>query len=191
MKSSPKSPVYAPGIDPIGLAKTLYFLVARPTMEIYYGIRRKTLPWGDCIATGTCLWILVLLRLDVRFMDSIHLGFLYPDNPTYFRVYWISLMALTVPVWAYIQVYRKSVIAKKLQEAFTEAGLKSKSGRFPQIISDWPIDAYVRRLRLTRAGLPESQFKEAKATLESGLGVYIDEIREHGSARFFLSEQLR
>jgi S-DNA-T family DNA segregation ATPase FtsK/SpoIIIE len=91
----------------------------------------------------------------------------------------MTLMLGPIPAWDLIRVYQKKVIAALLQQVFVEAGLKSKSGRFPQIISDWPIDPYVRRLRLTRAGLPEKQFKDAKATLESGLGVFIDEIKEH------------
>ena len=66
-----------------------------------------------------------------------------------------------------------------MAEVLILAGLKTPMGQLPRFVFDHPIDELTRKMRLTRRGFKAAQFITAQGTLESGLNIYIDEIKEN------------
>lgn len=64
-----------------------------------------------------------------------------------------------------------------LERAFKVAGLINNLQKMPSLLSDIPIDAATKKLKITSAYMPLKKFEEAKPTLESSLHVYIEKIK--------------
>jgi len=84
--------------------------------------------------------------------------------------------------WGFYRVSLKLKLVRKLTEIFKAANLKTPTGKLPSVIFDLPLDEWTRKLRLKRTNLPLQSFEASKPTLESGLQVFIDEIKENRAA---------
>ncbi len=126
---------------------------------------------------------LLLFRVDHYLFFKAGLNSLYPYYLPLYRIYAFSISSLGFWIWAWLQVKKKREKLATLTAAFKNAGLESKIGRLPNLISDFPIDLTNRKLRITNAGFPLSKFNEQKKYLESELGIYIDVIKEDRERR--------
>ena len=157
--------------------------ISSPILEIYDGVRTNTIPWRFCAG-----WILVgtgvlALRFDRYLISHTHLRHLYPYYPWLYRIYAFSFSTFGFWIWAWMEVKRKRDKLKILTHAFRNAGLQSKIGRLPQLVSDCPLDPMTRKMRLTNAGFPVASFRDHGKFIESELGIFIDEIKENRERR--------
>lgn len=173
---------YASSLSNIDLNKAWDMFVAlgsRPVIEIFHGITSKSIDWFVCLVPGCLFNILVLTRLDGPLFGIMKLGRLLPPAGmwTYF-IYCFAGGISGFAIWGFWQTILHNQVSRKLTGVFQTSGLKNSIGKLPAFIFDKPIDEFTRKMRLSRANLPLSQFISAKDNLESALQVYIDEIKE-------------
>lgn len=157
-------------------AKAVLFLL-QPLRELFHGFRTRRVPtWCAGVAV---FWMMVLLvRADHFLLAKTHYIELYPYYPWLYRAYYLALVTSGYWVWSWSQVSLRMRLSKRLGELFRNAGLVSRLGRMPHFISDTPLDEVTRKLRLTNAGFPKQKFDEVRPFIESGLQIYIDDIKE-------------
>lgn len=160
------------------LGKNLIFGIGQPIVEIFYGIKKDTIPYLPILAWGILFDFLLLTHLDQKIFKLLKLNWLYPQNLYAYALYCFVGATLCFWIWGAIQTRKRTNMIGRLSEVFQETGLKSPMGKLPNFIFDKPVDELVRRLRVTNAFMPKAKFEEAKDHLESSLQVYIDEISE-------------
>jgi len=150
-----------------------------PVAELVDGIKAKTIPVPRCI--GFCLLIQAILffRIDYYFVLKAGLSWLYPASFSRYYTYYFLLLGSPFWVWAVFQARKKQKLRRDLDETFQKVGLKNNLNHSPRFIFDKPLDGAVRKLRVSRAGLPLSEFNKHKEGINADLGFYIDEIREN------------
>lgn len=163
------------------LCKNLVFGIGQPIVEIFYGIKKDTIPYLPILTWGVFFDFLTLSHLDQKVFKLLKLGWIYPQNPIAYSMYSFIGATFGFWVWGAIQTRKKTNMIQRLTEVFQESGLKSPMGKLPNFIFDKPVDELVRRLRVTNAFMPKAKFDESKDRLESALQVYIDEISESKS----------
>ena len=155
-------------------------IVARPAIEIFYGIKTKTLNWPVCLGLGLAFNVLVLTHGDQFLLKHIFGGWFHqPRNPIGYGIYCFFLAFSGFIGWGLWQTVLYNRISQRLTEVFQTSGLKNSIGKLPSFVFDKPIDDVTRQLRVTKASFPVSQFKSAKENLESALQIYIDDIKEN------------
>lgn len=158
--------------------KNIWLIFIQPNVEVCRGLKSRSLAYGPCLLLGTvCSW-LVIFHIDRWAWNLFFLSWLYPERWLSRLVY--DFFVLTFPLWVWGAYQTGLVIqfTKKLGERFILAGLKNNLGKVPRLISDIPLDDYSRKLKVTNACFPLDAFNKARQSLESGLRIYIDEIRE-------------
>lgn len=162
--------------------KNLALLVS-PVKELINGVQTKTLPWALC--SGWMLGSVLVLFFKIDYWLIKHTPFtsLYPHHPILYKFYGYCFSTLAFWGWAWNEVRKKNEKLKILTNAFKNAGLQSKIGRLPNLISDFPIDSMTRKMRITNAGFPLPAFREQSKYIESELGIFIDDIKEHRETR--------
>ena len=121
--------------------------------------------------------LILALRLDALAWKLLRAARYYPFNAF---LYWLyaSVCILTVPfAWALIRMVVQRVLSSRLESAFQDAGLISRTKKLPGFISDYWIDDNTKKLTLASGGLTKADFVRAKENLQSSLNVYIDEIK--------------
>ena len=179
MSQAPRS-----GIDGFRLLANTYFLLTRPLLEVFYGIRADRFPWAECLLWGDIAGAMILLHLDQVLFRRIGIENLYPVRAQFYYSYCAVLMTSGFWFWGAFQCALRNKLIQRLTQVFIEAGLKSPLGKLPTFIFDYPVDEFTRKLRLGRSCFSKDQFERAKPALESSLQIYIDEMREnreHGS----------
>lgn len=154
-----------------------------PVQEIARGIATNTIDWELCGGWAFVSAIILGTRLDHYLISHTAYTGLYPYYPLFYHLYTFAFVTTGFWAWGWREVKRRRDRLKILTEAFMSAGLQSKIGRLPQLISDYPLDSMTRKMRLTNAGFPVASFKEHAAYFESGLGIFIDEFRENRENR--------
>lgn len=162
----------------IEIAKRRARLVAQPFIELFYGIKTRQLPWEYCTAVFVVVSLLITFRADVWLWRRMHLAVFYPERSFFYWSYYLLCTSSGFLLWAGLETMRRRLLAQELAETFICAGLKNRLGKFPAFISDKPLDGYTRKIKVTNARLPLDTFRQAKAAIESGLDVYVDEIKE-------------
>lgn len=158
-------------------------LCFEPIEELVSGIMTNTIPWRICTAWMLTSSLVLFFKIDLFLVSHTHLNSLYPYHPFFYKLYAISLSTLAFWIWAFAQVKKKKEKLKLLTQAFKSAGLESKIGRLPNLIFDYALDPMTRKMRLTNAGFPLSSFYAQSKYIESELGIFIDEIKEHRETR--------
>ncbi len=171
--------------DPV--ARTLHnmSLLLRPLRELWFGIRSNSVPWAACGAVGLFTALLIAFRWDVFAAQRAGLWFLYPRHAVIYAVY--SAVAVTLGFWFWA-AYRAALFnqfERKLNLALVTSGLRNRLGKTPRIIADFALDENTRKLKITSANFPKKDFETAKPSLETGLRVYIEEIKEDRSKGIF------
>lgn len=82
-------------------------------------------------------------------------------------------------LWGLYRVCIKRQHLKKLRDIFTASGLKNSLGEIPPLVFDHATEDDSRVMRIGCALLSIDKFRDAKASLESGLRIYIDDIRDN------------
>lgn len=162
--------------------KNLRLLIS-PIAELIHGFRSNTIPWEYCAGWMLFSSTVLILKIDHFLILHTRLKDLYPYYGPFYKIYAFSIVTIGFWIWAWNQVRKKKEKLALLTSAFKNAGLESKIGRLPNLISDFPIDSANRKLRLTNAGFPVSKFYDQKKYLESELGIYIDLIKEDRERR--------
>lgn len=164
------------------LCSNLWLLFVRPVQELYFGIRRGSIPWSVCLSVGIFLEICILLRWDYWLFSKTGLGALYPHRKTIY--YWYYSAAVTSPFWfwAWFRVAAWNQKQARLSKTFQACGLQNKLGKVPSFIFDLPIDECARKLRVSRVSLGMDAFKNATSSIEADLGHKIEDIRENISS---------
>lgn len=173
----------SPQSDPFARALRNLRLFLSPIEELIHGFRSQIIPWHYCAGWMFFSTALLVFKIDHYLLSKTGLNALYPYYQPLYRIYAFSISSLGFWIWAWLQVKKKREKLATLTAAFKNAGLESKIGRLPNLISDFPIDSTNRKLRLTNAGFPLSKFNEQKKYLESELGIYIDVIKEDRERR--------
>jgi ABC-type ATPase involved in cell division len=155
-------------------------VVARPAIEVFYGIKTKTLNWPVCLGLGLACNVLILTHGDQFLLKHIFSGWFHqPRSPIGYGIYCFFFAFSGFIGWGLWQTVLYNRVSKRLTEVFQTSGLKNSIGKLPSFIFDKPIDDVTRQLRVTKASFPVSQFKSAKENLESALQIYIDDIKEN------------
>jgi hypothetical protein len=153
--------------------KLFHFLILG-FQELYFAIKNKTFPWLELSIATSVIGLLSILHMDRYLYQYLNLNFINLGSQEY------RVLILLLPLIGWI--ITKAIIAIKLRrrlvDIFTTGGLKTASGRLPELISDLPVDNLTRRFRFERAIFPIKDFDRTKSLLESGLRIYIDEFRE-------------
>lgn len=174
---------YLADLSNVNADRALDFLkriVVRPAIEIYHGITAKTINWFICLIPGCIFNMLVLTGADQFLFRLTKLAWLHqPTGPWTYLIYCVFGDCCGFIAWSLWQTVLHNQVSKRLTEAFQNAGLKNAMGKLPGFIFDKPVDEFTRKMRLSRASLPMSQFFGAKDHLESALQIYIDEIKEN------------
>jgi len=153
-------------------------LLLQPVKELFFGIRRMTLPWTKCGPTALLLTVLLTCHVDFFIIKKISLASFFVHHPI---VYWIYFFVVsTTPFWAWgwYQVYLRSQLIGTLRDVFINANLKNRIGKCPNFISNEALDQQTWKLRLGMNHLPKAEFEKAKPVLETGLQVFIDEMKD-------------
>lgn len=158
-------------------------LLLEPVKELIGGIKTNTIPWHICASWTAGSALVLFFKIDYLIISHTRFSGLYPFYPLLYKVYAFSFSTLAFWVWAWIQVKKKKDKLKTLTNAFKNAGLESKIGRLPNLISDFPLDPMTRKMRLTNAGFPVMSFRNQSKYIESELGIFIDEIKESRERR--------
>jgi S-DNA-T family DNA segregation ATPase FtsK/SpoIIIE len=146
-----------------------------PTLEIYRGFKKNTMPVAICSLAGLLAWIIAYKNIDFYFFKTLSLDFLYPKGS--FRAFYLCASVISgYYIFGLIQTGRKLKMLNKLSKVFHNSNLKSPMGDLPKFIDDAPIDDSTRKLRLTSAGIPLSKFKVEKDAIETNLDVEIIKI---------------
>ncbi len=164
------------------ILKNISFLLA-PIKELFYGIKSNTIPWQYCACWMAASSFILLLRIDHFLISHSRFKSLYPYYSPLYKLYAFSFATLGFWTWAWVQVKKRKEKLSKLTAAFKNAGLESKIGRLPNLISDFSLDPIIRKMRVTNAGFPLSKFQEQAKYLDAELGIYIDLIKEDREAR--------
>ena len=169
--------------DNIDLAAKTFKRIIEPVEILLQGIRTNSIPWPVCAGWAVGSTSLLFFKIDWWLVSRTALNSLYPFDSILYRIYAFSVVTLGFWIWAWAQVRIKREKLKLLTQAFKNAGLESKIGRLPNLISDFPIDSMTRKMRLTNAGFPVSSFMSQSKFVESELGIFIDEIKENRERR--------
>ncbi|OYZ20531.1 MAG: hypothetical protein B7Y39_10675 [Bdellovibrio sp. 28-41-41] len=162
---------------------TLFKFISIPSKEIFYGIKSRTIPWTFCSAWAGIFCLILFFKIDHYFFQYLPFRKLYPYHPILYKIYCFSLVTCSFWLWSLNQARLKKQKLSTLTAAFKSAGLVSKIGRLPNLVSDYPIDGTTRKMRLTNAGFPVTSFKDQSRFVESELGIFIDEVREDRETR--------
>lgn len=154
-----------------------------PVEELIVGVKSNTIPWQYCAGWMVASSLVLVLKVDHFLISHSRLKDLYPYYLPLYRVYAFSITTMGFWLWAWVQVRRKREKLAALTAAFKNAGLQSKIGRLPNLISDYALDPIIRKMRITNAGFPISKFQEQAKYLESELGIYIDLMKESREAK--------
>jgi DNA segregation ATPase FtsK/SpoIIIE-like protein len=76
-----------------------------------------------------------------------------------------------------------------MERLFVNAGLVTKLEDRPQFMSDYPLDEWLRKLRLRTFGIPLSSFKKAKESIESELNVIVTKMENPGGNKEYIDIQ--
>lgn len=170
-------------IDRITITLKNISVLLEPIKILFEGIKTNTIPWKFCAGWAVCTSLVIILKIDHFLISNTRFSDMYPYSFWLYRLYTFSFSTLGFWIWAWIEVKKKKDRLKLLTDAFKNAGLQSKIGRLPQLISDNPIDPMTRKMRLTNAGFPLETFRNHSKFVESELGVFIDEMRENRERR--------
>ncbi|MEI8025263.1 MAG: FtsK/SpoIIIE domain-containing protein [Pseudomonadota bacterium] len=164
--------------DRLQAALTNARLMLRPVRELWFGFRSNSIPWAACGFVGLLAALLILFRWDSFMFHRMGIEFFYPRGTILFSIYSIGAISFGFVAWATYRATLFNQFERKLETALLTSGLKNRLGRTPRILRDFPIDVNTRKLRITSANFPKKDFEAAKPALETGLQVYIDEIKE-------------
>jgi hypothetical protein len=165
-------------IDWWKLSTNSFYIVTRPVIEIFFGIRSGRIPLAECLLMGGIVGSLILVHFDQYFWIKLGIISFYPKRSLYYFIYCGLTLFSGFWFWGVFQTVLRNRLIRRLSEALLESGLMSSLGRLPPFIFDYPVE-FTRKLRLGRASLSKEQFEKAKPRLESNLQVYIDEFREN------------
>ena len=167
-------------------------VISQLVIELYVGIKNRRLPWPACAIAAIVMACFILFRVDIRLWQWLMLYRFYPQRTIPHTIYVTFLCLNGFWIWGLYRVYAKRLLSLRLSEVFTDAGLKTKTGRLPKFISDFGVDDQTRKLLLNPVGLPWAEFERAKPYLEAGLQIFIDEItsnRSYGTLQILYSHK--
>jgi energy-coupling factor transporter ATP-binding protein EcfA2 len=153
-------------------------LLIKPVTEVVHAFKYNRMASVYCLAWGSLMTWMVFFKLDYWILNKLGYGFIRPFHSILRYPYYFLVIFSGFYSYGLIRTAITVRVLKRLTDIFVAAGLKNNLGKLPGFVSDQPIDDFTRRMRLTRANLPKENFVKAKGFLESGLQVYIDDIRE-------------
>jgi hypothetical protein len=168
----------SPQPDRLQAALTNARLLLRPVRELWFGIRSNSIPWAACGFAGLLAALLIMFRWDIFMFHRFGMGFSYPRHTIFFAMYSIGAVSVGFIARATYRAALFNQFERKLELALVTSGLKNRLGKTPRIVRDFPINENTRKLRITSANFPKKDFESAKPALETGLQVYIDEIKD-------------
>jgi len=160
-----------------------FALLLEPIKELIRGSKANTIPWDIAAGWMTGSLLILFFKIDHYVIAHTRFSALYPYHPVLYKIYGFSISTFVFWLWAWAEVKKRKDKLKILTSAFKNAGLESKIGRLPSLISDFPLDPMTRKMRLTNAGFPVSSFLNQAKYIESELGIFIDEIKENREKR--------
>jgi S-DNA-T family DNA segregation ATPase FtsK/SpoIIIE len=136
------------------------------------------MPLGPLLLAAGALQLGVFLHVDRILFRLLSIPSFYPTSLRAFASYYLVLIGTPFSLWAAARMLKRRRLIERLTQVFNAAGLKNNLGNPPRFLSDRPLDAVTRKLRVTSSVLPLAAFQKAKPALESGLQIYVDEFRE-------------
>ncbi len=166
------------GVDWWTMSHRSYFVATQPIIETYYGVVNDTVPHHLCMTWSVFFNLLLISGGDQFVFNLIKIGWMYPQNPWLHIGYCLLGSLAGYWVWGLRETLKRTFVLTRLTDVFQNVGLKSPMGKLPNYIFDRPLDEVTRKLRVTNAYLPLSQFRANQEKLESALQIYIDDVRE-------------
>ncbi len=179
-------------VDWLSRLEILFKNVTAPFVEVFHGIRSKTIPWIEPLSIALFLQFLILIRADKLLFLRLHLIKLYPRSTFFFFFYYFLVVGIGFWVWGIIQAGEKRRLSRKMESVFAAAGLQNNLGKTPTLVFDVPIDQTIRKLRVTRAVLPMQKFEEKKGHLNGELrsiSMRLEKIEKKEPSISFIPEQ--
>lgn len=153
--------------------------IVDPLKEVYIGFDKKVIPWFEIAITCGLVNLALALGLLQKFALSKGLGLLLPKTFLAHAFLVAGQWLLILYLWGMVRFFLRKRLTTRLTELFLTANLKTATGKLPALVFDQPIDDWTRKLRLKKMNLPKESFISAKPFIESGLQIFIDEIREN------------
>ncbi len=159
--------------------KLISNLVFEPAKEVYLGYKKNVMPWLNISIAWGVLNTMQATNVTTYLLSHSGLSFFIPSSFLNYSLFIGLQWLLPVYFWGLFRMMLRRKLTVRLTELFTTANLKTATGKLPSLIFDQPIDEWTRKLRLKKMNLPKESFTGAKSCIESGLQVYIDDIREN------------
>ena len=154
-------------------------LFFEPAKEVYLGYKKNVIPWLYISIAWGVFNTMHATNLTTYLLSQVGLSFFIPTSFVSHSAFIGTLWLLPVYFWGIFRMMLRRKLTIRLTELFTTANLKTATGKLPSLIFDQPIDEWTRKLRLKKMNLPKESFTGAKSYIESGLHVYVDDIREN------------
>lgn len=147
-------------------------------VELYWGVTRGTLPFLPCSLFGAAASLAVLYHWDYWLLQRVGIEWLYPAVLWNSVKYRVAMLFSGCLGWAFYRALKRIGDQNRARQVFESAGLKSRTGQIPKLLSRESIGNGTQRLRISRAGLSKQDFEKAKGHMESAMGVFFNSIEE-------------
>jgi len=118
-----------------------------PCKEAINGLRTGILPLWGCMLASTTVLTCTLFDFDLWLLNRVGLLFLYPYNYFLQKIYYILCVLSGFYYWGLLQSLLQLKLRRRLTNTFSDAGLKTFTGRLPSFVFDHAIDDETRRMR--------------------------------------------
>lgn len=168
-------------IDVDLLWQKLDLLVVQPYVELYDTIFYRRGSLLKCMVVSSVIQLAILFYLDWYFFKLIGMKYYYPVKPIFRWPYLFFMVMASFYFWGAWQVVLRTKITRWLTDVFTNANIKSASGKLPSFIFDKAIDKETRLLRLKKNGTLKTQYdpSDRPKMLDQLLQVEIDRIEDN------------
>lgn len=158
---------------------TLCKTLSKPVIELGRGAWKRTLPLHFLLPAAFAIQLFIKFGLDKRLFKLLSVELFYPKSALWYSIYYVAMISTPFWFWAWNEALKRERLSKVLKEVFQSIGLKNNLGKIPAYVFDKPVDPSTRKLCVSKAALTLSDFNRTKQGIESGLHVYIDEIRDN------------
>ena len=132
-----------------------------------------------CLSGAAIPYVLHAIGTDVELFQKVNLLALYPKTTWLIRIYRISILIFPFWIWGFIKWLKSEIRKRKIKEALETAGIKTRLGKIPTLISDAPVTPETSVMTLYKNGTDLNAFKNGKAIIESSARIFVDVFRDN------------
>jgi hypothetical protein len=132
-----------------------------------------------CLSGAAIPYVLHATGTDVELFQKVHLFAFYPKTAWLIRLYRISILIFPFWTWGFVKWIKSEIRKRKIKEALETAGIKTRLGKFPTLISDAPVTPETNVMTLYKNGTDLNAFRNGKAIIESSARIFVDVFRDN------------